>query len=97
MGGGGHAQCRLSCELGRPPEAIEEYAETMETSRRTAFRDQEAFRAAYPTEVTPDRMNRVTGAQAKYEATYRRLQKMGAAVRELEPLTFFVGSAPADV
>ena len=36
-------------ELGREPESIEEYAETMEESRATAFRDQQAFRKAFPT------------------------------------------------
>lgn len=85
-----------TAELGREPESIDEFAETMETSRRTAFRDQGAFRNAFPTEETPDRMNRTTGAQATYDATWRRLGELGAAVREAEPMTFAVGAAVAD-
>ena len=30
--------------LGREPTTIDEYAETMDVSRATAFRDQQAFR-----------------------------------------------------
>jgi hypothetical protein len=86
-----------TAELGREPESVEEFAQTMELSRRTAFRDQEHFREAFPTETTPGRMNRVTGAQARYDETYRRLKELGAARREAEHLTFYVGSALADV
>ena len=86
-----------TAELGREPESIDEYAETMELTRRTAFRDQAAFREAFPTETTPARMNEMAGVQAKYNATWRRLRDLGAAEREVEPLTFLVGSATADV
>lgn len=83
--------------LGREPESIEEFAETMDISRRTAFRNQEAFRQAYPTEVTPGRINQVTGAQKRYDDTFKELRSVGKAMKEVEPLTFFVGSAVADV
>ena len=86
-----------TAELGREPETIEEFASVMELSRRTAFRDQEAFRAAFPTETTPDRLNRTTGAQAKYEASRKKLQDLGAVERDVEPVTFEIGSAIADV
>ena len=52
-----------TAELGREPESFEEYAETMEESRATAFRDQQAFRKAFPTEETPTRMNETSGAK----------------------------------
>jgi hypothetical protein len=84
-------------ELGQEPQSIEEFAETMKMSRRTAFRNQEAFRQAYPTEGTPARMNKVTGAQDRYDATYQELKNIGKALKKAEPLTFFVGSAVADV
>ena len=83
--------------LGREPESIEEFGQTMEMNRRTAFRGQVAFRAAYPTEDTPGRINRITGAQAKYDDAWRRLPQIGAAEREVEPMTFFLGAAIADV
>lgn len=83
--------------LGREPESVEEFAETMEMNRRTAFRGQVAFRKAYPMEETPGRMNQVTGAQAKYDEAWRRLREIGAATSEVESLTFIVGSAIADI
>jgi len=89
--------------LEREPESIEEFAETMDMTRRTAFRNQEAFRKAYPSEETPGRINTVTGAQDRYDATYQKLRNLGKArrlakaVREAEPVTFFVGSRIADV
>jgi hypothetical protein len=86
-----------TAELGQEPQSIEEFAETLKMSRRTAFRNQEAFRQAYPTEDTPGRLNEVTGAQERYDATYRELRNIGKAVKRAEPLTFFVGSAIADV
>ena len=39
-------------ELGRDP-SVEEYAEYWRESRRTAFRDQERFRQAFPNLDTP--------------------------------------------
>ena len=86
-----------AAELGREPQSVEEYADVMEESRRTAFRDQAAFRKAFPTESTPMRMNQVSGVQSRYDAAYRRLKEIGAARQELEALTFELGSMPADV
>lgn len=86
-----------TAELGREPQSVDEYAEVMELSLRTAYRDQGAFRRAFPTEETPFRMNKITGAQNTYNTTWRRLRDRAAAQREIEPLTFLVGSALADV
>jgi len=86
-----------TAELGREPASVDEFAEVMEINRRTAFRDQGHFREAFPTEVTPTRMNALTGAQALYDETYQRLRKLGAARRASEHLTFLVGSSLADV
>jgi hypothetical protein len=83
--------------LGKEPGSVEEFAETMEMNRRTAFRDQGAFRRAFPSEATPGRMNRDSGSQAKYDAAWRKLKDLGKAEAEVEPLTFDVGSAIADV
>ena len=86
-----------TAELGREPTGWEEYAETMEVSRATAFRDQQAFRDAFPTEDTPLRMNRQSGAQAKYEETWKRLRDRGKAARAASPFVFLLGGSAADV
>jgi hypothetical protein len=86
-----------TAELGREPDSIEELAATMQLSVRTAFRDQEAFRKAFQTEDSPARINEQTGAQAQYDAAWRRLKDGQAAAKELEPLTFMVGAHLADV
>ena len=41
------------CRSRAGPESVEEYAEVLDESRATAFRDQQAFRKAFPTEETP--------------------------------------------
>jgi hypothetical protein len=84
-------------ELGREPESVEELAATMQLSVRTAYRDQEAFREAFPTEATPTRMNEQSGAQAQYNAAWRRVKDREAAKREIQHLTFLVGAHTADV
>jgi hypothetical protein len=84
-----------TAELGREPESVEEYAEAMEESRATAFRDQQAFRKAFPKETTPLRMNQVSGAQERYDELYKRLQSRAALVREAQPLLYLLGAALA--
>ncbi len=86
-----------TAELGREPESVDEFAATMEMSRRTAFRDQGYFREAFPTESTPGRINEVTGAQARYDELYRKLKERGAARRDAQHLSFFLGASLADV
>lgn len=84
-----------TAELGREPESVEEYAEVMSESRATAFRDQQAFRKAFPSESTPLRMNQISGQQIRYDELYRRLQDRAAVVREAQPLLYSLGAAPA--
>lgn len=84
-----------TASLGREPESIEEYAQEMQESRATAFRDQAAFRKAFPSEESPLRMNQQSGAQDRYDELWRTLQNRGKAAREAQSLMFFVGGSPA--
>jgi len=84
-----------TAELGREPESIEEYAATLEESRATAFRDQQAFRRAFPKEESPTRMNVASGAQARYEEMYRRLRDLKRVSAEAQPMVYTLGASPA--
>lgn len=84
-----------TAELGREPDSIEEYAATLEESRATAFRDQQAFRKAFPNELSPARMNEVSGAQERYEELYRRLKDVKRAAAEAQPMVYSLGASPA--
>jgi len=86
-----------TAELGREPATVDEFAQVMKVSRRTAFRDQEHFREAFPSETTPARMNVQTGAQKRYDETYKRLKEVSAAERASEHVAFQVGAFLADV
>jgi hypothetical protein len=80
---------------GREPENIDEYAEVMQESRATAYRDQQAFRQAFPDEESPTRMNKVSGAQERYNEVYRRLQDVIKSSRQIQPVQYTLGAAPA--
>ena len=80
---------------GHEPENIDEYAEVMQESRATAYRDQQAFRQAFPDEVSPTRMNATSGAQERYNETYRRIRDIARSSREIHPVQFTLGAAPA--
>lgn len=80
---------------GREPENIEEYAEVMGESRATAYRDQQAFRQAYPDEESPTRMNRVSGAQERYNEAFRKLHDVPKAYRQIQPVQYLLGGSPA--
>lgn len=84
-----------TASLGREPESVEEYAEEMQESRATAFRDQAAFRKAFPNEESPLRMNQQSGAQERYDELWRNLRNRGKAAREAQTLMFLVGGSPA--
>jgi hypothetical protein len=77
------------------PANIEEYAEIMQESRATAFRDQQAFRQAFPDEENPTRMNKVSGAQDRYDDLYRTIRDYKKFIRNAQPLVYLVGGAPA--
>lgn len=82
-----------TAELGREPESVEELAATMELSVRTAYRDQEAFRKAFPELDSPTVLNSLTHAQERYDEAWRRLRKdTKAAASEIQHMTFWLGS-----
>lgn len=85
----------LSAELGREPRSIEEYAAMTGESRASAFRDQQAFREAFPEEASPARMNELSGAQERLDElwnVHRDRERMALAA---QPLAYVVGGAPA--
>jgi hypothetical protein len=67
----------------------------MDESRATAFRDQQAFRKAFPGEVSPLRMNQLSGAQARYDELWRTLHDRKKVAREAQAVYFVLGAAPA--
>lgn len=79
--------------LGREPNSVEEYAEEVGESRATAFRYQQAFRAAYPEEESPMRMLRESGAQERFEELCRRVKDHKKASLQAQPIMFHVGSS----
>lgn len=85
--------------LGGEPESVDEYAEVTQTPRATAFRMQKAFRQAFPMESTPDRMNKVSGLQERYDEIARlsgyNIRK--AEIAAGEGFIFDLGAADADV
>jgi hypothetical protein len=81
--------------LGHEPASVEEFAKLAEQSRATAFRNQQAFRDAFPLEASPARMNRDTGAQARYDDLYRRLKNRKKLSTEAQPLMYLVGGSVA--
>lgn len=79
--------------LGKEPETVDEYATVIGVSRAKAFRDQQAFRRAFPTETTPARMNRASQAQERYAEMTRHTLDPNL----VGPYAFTLGAAPADV
>jgi hypothetical protein len=80
--------------LGREPVSVEEFAEVAEESRATAFRNQQAFRKAFPKEETPTRINRVTGAQRRFDELVRTVRSHAKAASAAQPLVYLVGGSP---
>ncbi len=81
--------------LGRQPETVEEYAEVAEVSRATAFRNQQAFRKAFPSLEGPAELNELTGQQKRYDEFMAAAKDLGAARRDLLADVFSVGAQPA--
>jgi hypothetical protein len=86
-----------TARLGREPETVDKYATVTGVSRAKAFRDQQAFRRAFPTETTPGRMNRVSGAQEQYAEMMLDDLDVDFVLQETQPYIFTLGAAPADV
>ena len=84
-----------TAELGREPANVEEYADVMDESRATAFRDQQAFRRAFPDEVSPLKMNQLSGAQERYDELWRTLHDRKKVALEAQAVYFVLGAAPA--
>jgi hypothetical protein len=89
----------VNAVLGGEPESVDEYAEVTQTPRATAFRLQKAFRQAFPMETTPDRMNKVSGLQERYDEIAKQwgynIRKAEGSVGER--FVFALGAAIADV
>lgn len=85
----------VTAELGREPETMEEFVEHGIDSRATAFRGQQAFRKAFPTEVSPLGMNDTSGAQERYDEFYRTVTNKVKRVKDAQAVMFMVGSSPA--
>jgi hypothetical protein len=83
--------------LGHEPTSVEEYAEFWDESRATAFRDQQSFRAAFPTETTPARMNAHSGAQARYDEAQQLITDRAELVAMLDSGVFTLGAAAAEL
>jgi hypothetical protein len=79
--------------LGREPLSVEEYAEEVGESRATAFRNQQAFRDAFPDEISPMRMLESSGAQSRFDELCRNVKNRKRAMLQAEPIMFMVGSS----
>jgi hypothetical protein len=80
--------------LGREPATVEEYAQVMQESRATAFRDQQAFREAFPEEESPARMNRASGTQDRYDELWQMLHDRKKLALAAQPEMYRVGGSP---
>lgn len=67
--------------LGREP-TVDEVAEWWGQSRRTAFREQAAFRECFPTLDNPAPLYEGRGQRERVEESVARLTKLEAAVRK---------------
>jgi len=83
-----------TAELGREPASIEEYGELAQESRASAFRDQQAFRRAFPDEVSPLRMNQLSGAQARYDELFKTYTLRKTVVAAAQPFVYILGGSP---
>lgn len=87
----------VTAELGREPESVEELAEHAGCSRRTAFRQQAAFRKAFPTEVSPARMNETSGQLRAAQDLVRKLRSAKGRRGSLNRLSDVLMEAAADI
>lgn len=85
----------LGAELGREPRSIDEFAELVGESRASAFRDQQAFREAFPDEVSPARMNGLSGAQTRLNELWAMHRQRDRVALAAQPLAYLLGGAPA--
>ena len=83
-----------TAELGREPSSIEEYAETVEESRATAYRDFQAFHKAFPDEISPARMNQASGTQERCDELVRSLGNFAKCLSAAQPMIYALGGSP---
>ena len=79
--------------LGREPESIDEYAEVAEVSRATAFRQQQAFRKAFPMLDGPSDLTAATGQQSSLDEFVRSCRTMAEAKEKSAAEVFAMGAA----
>ena len=83
-----------SAFLGRDPETIDEYAEVAEVSRAKAFRDQQAFRKAFPDLDGPrDFIDRTSGQQ-QFDEFMAAARELGKARKNAAAFVFDLGAMP---
>lgn len=83
--------------LGREPESVEEFADVAELSRATAFRQQAAFRKAFPMLEGPSDFNRRAGL----DESMNEVKTLATDPVQWRPFVFarmfVVGALPADL
>jgi hypothetical protein len=84
----------LSAELGREPRSIDEFAELVGESRASAFRDQQAFREAFPAESSPRRMIELSGARSRLDDLWAMHGDRDRVALAAQPLVYLLGGAP---
>lgn len=84
----------VTAMLGREPETIDEYADVADVSRAKAFRDQQAFRKAFPDLGGPGEMIAKSCGQSVFDEFIRAAKDFGAARRESAAFVFQLGSMP---
>jgi hypothetical protein len=86
--------------LGYDP-SVDEVAEWWKQSRRTAFREQDAFRKAFPEFLTPAPMYESAEAQAKLAELMRRVKNLEtmrkASTKDLDGFALEIAMLPASL
>lgn len=76
-----HSWIYVEVALGREP-SVDEVAEWWNESRRTAFREQAAFRECFPNLDTPAPIYAAKGQRERVQESVDRLLKVEAALRK---------------
>lgn len=86
----------VTAMLGHEPETIDDYAEVAEVSRAKAFRDQQAFRKAFPELSGPAEMISKSCGQMVFDDFIRAAKDLGGARREAAAFVFQLGALPVN-
>ncbi len=79
--------------LGREPASVDEFCEVLHEARRSAFRDQSAFRSAFPGEMTPTRMITDSGVLEAFQNLVKRLNDLDKVRGDMVTQAFTLGAA----